>query len=55
MANYAAGKKKERDSVVVGKGRRVVGRHKEGHNVSTFLSVTERKDGELSFFTGVFS
>uniref|UniRef100_A0A7S4L438 SAM domain-containing protein n=1 Tax=Paramoeba aestuarina TaxID=180227 RepID=A0A7S4L438_9EUKA len=55
VSNYAAGKKKERDSMVVGKGRKVVGRHKDGHNITVMLSVTERKDGDLAFYTGVFT
>mmetsp|Transcript_11712 Transcript_11712/g.17752 ORF Transcript_11712/g.17752 Transcript_11712/m.17752 type:complete len:737 (-) Transcript_11712:97-2307(-) len=54
VKNYADGKKNPKESVVIGKGRVVTGRHKNGHNVNVVLSVTERKDGHLTIFTGTF-
>jgi PAS domain S-box-containing protein len=54
VKNYADGKKNPAESVVIGKGRVVTGRHKSGHNVNVVLSVTERKDGPLVIFTGTF-
>uniref|UniRef100_A0A7S4UAV2 Uncharacterized protein n=1 Tax=Paramoeba aestuarina TaxID=180227 RepID=A0A7S4UAV2_9EUKA len=55
VSRYAQGSKKPSESVVVGKGRKVTGRHKEGHNITATLSVTERKDGSLTIFTGMFT
>ena len=55
VSRYAQGNKNPAESVVVGKGRKVVGRHKDGHNVNVTLSVTERKDGTLTIFTGMFT
>ena len=55
VSRYAQGNKNPAESVVVGKGRKVIGRHKEGHNVVITLSVTERKDGSLTIFTGMFT
>ena len=55
VARYAQGNKNPAESVVVGKGRKVVGRHKDGHNVNVTLSVTERKEGTLTIFTGMFT
>ena len=54
VKNYADGKKNPNESVVIGKGRVVTGRHKHGHNINVVLSVTERKDGPLVIFTGTF-
>ena len=54
VKNYADGKKNPSESVVIGKGRVVTGRHKNGHNINVVLSVTERKDGPLVIFTGTF-
>ena len=54
VKNYADGKKNPNESVVIGKGRVVTGRHKDGHNINVVLSVTERKDGPLVIFTGTF-
>ena len=53
VKNFAEGKKKE--SQVVGKGRKIVGRHKNGSNVTATLSVTERRDGAVIFYTGIFA
>eukprot|EP00008_Paramoeba_atlantica_P015585 CAMPEP_0201475544 /NCGR_PEP_ID=MMETSP0151_2-20130828/948_1 /ASSEMBLY_ACC=CAM_ASM_000257 /TAXON_ID=200890 /ORGANISM="Paramoeba atlantica, Strain 621/1 / CCAP 1560/9" /LENGTH=732 /DNA_ID=CAMNT_0047855665 /DNA_START=72 /DNA_END=2270 /DNA_ORIENTATION=+ len=55
LKNYADGKKKASESVVVGKGRIVTARHKDGHNFGTLLSVTERRDGPIVIFTGTFT
>src|SRR5690606_25572007 len=55
VKNFSEGKKKASDSVVVGKSRKVVGRHKNGNNITAMLSVSERRDGALVFYTGVFS
>ena len=54
VKNYADGKKNPNESVVIGKGRVVTGRHKNGNNINVVLSVTERKDGPLVVFTGTF-
>jgi hypothetical protein len=55
VKNYAMGNKNPSESIVVGKGRSVTGRHKEGHNINVLLAVTERRDGELVIFTGTFT
>ena len=55
IENFSSGKKKAADSIVVGKGRKVIARHRAGHNFSTTLSVTERRDGKVAIYTGVFS
>mmetsp|Transcript_31092 Transcript_31092/g.87146 ORF Transcript_31092/g.87146 Transcript_31092/m.87146 type:complete len:749 (+) Transcript_31092:101-2347(+) len=55
ISKFHNGDKKAADSLVVGKGRKVVARHKNGSNFSTTLSVTERRDGKVSVYTGVFS
>eukprot|EP00008_Paramoeba_atlantica_P009096 CAMPEP_0201480072 /NCGR_PEP_ID=MMETSP0151_2-20130828/4645_1 /ASSEMBLY_ACC=CAM_ASM_000257 /TAXON_ID=200890 /ORGANISM="Paramoeba atlantica, Strain 621/1 / CCAP 1560/9" /LENGTH=773 /DNA_ID=CAMNT_0047861825 /DNA_START=60 /DNA_END=2381 /DNA_ORIENTATION=+ len=53
--NFVSGKKDPSESVVVGKGRKIVARHKDGHNMTTVLTVTERRDGDVVIFTGIFS
>ena len=55
VQNYADGKKSAAESVVIGKGRKVTGRHKDGHHVNVLLSVTERRDGNVVIFTGTFT
>jgi PAS domain S-box-containing protein len=55
VQNFAEGKKNPAESVVIGKGRKVTGRHKDGHHVNVLLSVTERKDGNVVIFTGTFT
>lgn len=55
VKNFALGKKKASQSLVVGKGRKVTARHKDGHNITVKLSVTERKDGPISIYTGTFT
>ena len=55
--DFYSGKKDREASEVVGKGRNVIGRHKNGHNIEVKLSVTEVRDMEedLSIFTGIFT
>jgi PAS domain S-box-containing protein len=54
VKNFAEGKKKLSDSLVVGRGRKVTGRHKNGTNISVMLFVTERKDETVTLYTGIF-
>ena len=55
--DFYSGKRDREKSEVVGKGRSVIGRHKDGHNVEVVLSVTEVRDEEedLSIFTAIFT
>ena len=53
--NFVSGKKNPSESIVVGKGRRVIGRHKNGHNISIMISVTQRRDGDVVIFTAIFT
>jgi len=49
LSNYAQTGKKR----VIGVGRDVVGRHKDGRTLPVHLSVTERKEGDRKIFTGI--
>mmetsp|Transcript_20992 Transcript_20992/g.59053 ORF Transcript_20992/g.59053 Transcript_20992/m.59053 type:complete len:766 (-) Transcript_20992:219-2516(-) len=56
ITRFHEGKKNAAQSLVVGKGRKITARHKDGHNITVKLSVTERKDGNaLSIYTGTFT
>jgi PAS domain S-box-containing protein len=40
-------------SQIIGVGRNVVAQHKDGHLIPVFLSITEKRDKEKRFFTGI--
>ena len=54
VKNFAEGKKKMSESMVVGRGRKVTGRHKNGSYLSVMLFVTERRDESVVLYTGIF-
>ena len=55
VKDFFMGKRKKEDSLVVGKGREVIGRRKDGKRLRVSLSVTEANDDDLGIYTGIFT